>query len=85
MIEKFSFPKMKSPTDFFAQNSLLVRTVGVEPTRDKSHWDLNPARLPIPPRPHTYTLKYYSLIVNHLKMVDIYVFLIYNIYNGIGK
>ena len=30
----------------------LVRTGGLEPPRLFRHWDLNPARLPVPPRPH---------------------------------
>jgi hypothetical protein len=29
----------------------LVRTVGVEPTHPRGHRNLNPARLPVPPRP----------------------------------
>ncbi len=29
----------------------LVRTGGLEPPRPLGHWDLNPARLPVPPRP----------------------------------
>lgn len=31
---------------------VLVRTGGLEPPRPLGHWDLNPARLPVPPRPH---------------------------------
>ena len=30
----------------------MVRTGGFEPPRPVGHWDLNPARLPVPPRPH---------------------------------
>ncbi len=30
----------------------LVRMMGLEPTRCCHHWNLNPARLPIPPHPH---------------------------------
>ena len=32
-------------------NQLLVRITGLEPARE-AHWNLNPARLPIPPYPH---------------------------------
>jgi hypothetical protein len=34
----------------------LVRARGLEPPRDRSHRDLNPARLPIPPHPRSGAL-----------------------------
>ena len=30
----------------------MVRAKGLEPSRSLPHWNLNPARLPVPPRPH---------------------------------
>lgn len=35
-------------------NLFLVPSTGIEPARDKSHTDLNGARLPVPPRRHTH-------------------------------
>ena len=32
-------------------NQMMVRITGLEPARE-AHWNLNPARLPIPPYPH---------------------------------
>ena len=32
---------------------MVVRAVGIEPTLCHQNWILNPARLPVPPRPHT--------------------------------
>ena len=29
----------------------MVRATGIEPARSLPHWNLNPARLPVPPRP----------------------------------
>jgi hypothetical protein len=31
---------------------MVVRAVGIEPTLCHQNWILNPARLPVPPRPH---------------------------------
>ena len=39
----------------------MVRATGLEPARG-AHWILNPARLPIPPRPHVF----YFPIVSYL-------------------
>jgi hypothetical protein len=38
-----------------------VRERGLEPPRDRSHRDLNPARLPIPPHPHAWHLSHETL------------------------
>ena len=40
--------KTQQPFDCWA----LVRMTGLEPTWNCFHWNLNPARLPIPPHPH---------------------------------
>ena len=45
----------------------MVAMVGIEPTRPRGHWILNPARLPIPPHRHIevsfeHTCKYYYTI-----------------------
>ena len=32
----------------------VVRATGIEPARSLPHWNLNPARLPVPPRPHRH-------------------------------
>ncbi|KRO13311.1 hypothetical protein IV77_GL000759 [Olsenella uli DSM 7084] len=34
---------------------VMVRAKGLEPSRNFSHWNLNPARLPVPPRPRYHT------------------------------
>ena len=46
MIPMNFFIKEKAP-----ERVLLVRMKGLEPTRYCYHWNLNPARLPIPPHP----------------------------------
>ena len=40
----------------------MVRATGLEPARE-AHWILNPARLPIPPRPHIILLSYCIIFV----------------------
>src|SRR5262249_41919355 len=46
-------PNPRAPLDVpdgcFAQRFRLVRRKGLEPLQELPHWNLNPARLPIPP------------------------------------
>ena len=44
-----------SPSWFPAHAAHVVRAKGLEPSRGLPHWNLNPARLPVPPRPHSHT------------------------------
>ena len=41
----------------------VVRVTGVEPARE-AHRNLNPARLPIPPYPHSDIISHHSNVVN---------------------
>lgn len=41
----------KSDAEINQHRFEMVRVKGVEPPRQR-HWNLNPARLPIPPHPH---------------------------------
>ena len=43
------------PSWFPAHVADVVRAKGLEPSRGLPHWNLNPARLPVPPRPHGHT------------------------------
>ena len=52
-IEHWTYRNRKRLSATFSKSMQIpVPEVGLEPTRDCSHWILNPARLPIPPLRH---------------------------------
>lgn len=54
-------PQVRRPTGLST-----VREGGVEPPRPFGHWNLNPARLPIPPPAHWVCLRAVDLVVRRL-------------------
>ena len=55
----------------------MVPVVGVEPTRLRSHWILNPACLPIPPYWRVQILLYNTMAKNLLKKDTFFKCLLY--------
>jgi hypothetical protein len=47
----------------------MVRATGFEPAW-VSHWNLNPARLPIPPRPHLLGFSALKTILSGIRQDD---------------